>query len=68
MAEADSLCDRVAIIDNGRIIARGTSESLKRSIGTDSGKEPTLEDVFIELTGETMQDKECETKQVGGAV
>ena len=68
MAEADSLCDRVAIIDNGRIIAQGTSESLKRSIGTDSEKEPTLEDVFIELTGGTIQDKEYGTKQVGGAV
>ena len=33
MEEADKLCDRVAIIDHGRIIAIGTPEELKRSLG-----------------------------------
>ena len=33
MDEADRLCDRVAIIDHGRIIATGTPEELKRSLG-----------------------------------
>ena len=33
MDEADRLCDRVAIIDRGRIIASGTPEELKRSLG-----------------------------------
>jgi len=33
MEEADKLCDRVAIIDYGRIIAVGTPEELKRSLG-----------------------------------
>ncbi|MDI6719698.1 MAG: ATP-binding cassette domain-containing protein [Methanomicrobiales archaeon] len=35
MEEADRLCDRVAIIDHGRIVALGTPESLKNSIGRD---------------------------------
>ena len=35
MEEADRLCDRVAIIDRGTIIALGTTESLKASIGGD---------------------------------
>lgn len=35
MDEADRLCDRVAIIDRGKIIALDTSESLKESIGGD---------------------------------
>ncbi len=35
MEEADSLCDRVAIIDHGRIIALDTSEALKNSLGGD---------------------------------
>ena len=34
MEEADRLCDRVAIIDHGRIIATGAPEELKREIGT----------------------------------
>jgi ABC-2 type transport system ATP-binding protein len=32
MDEADQLCQRVAIVDHGRVIALGTPEELKRSI------------------------------------
>jgi ABC-2 type transport system ATP-binding protein len=35
LEEADELADRVGIIDHGRIVAEGTPEELKRSIGTD---------------------------------
>ncbi len=35
MEEADSLCDRIAIIDHGRIIALDSSETLKDSLGGD---------------------------------
>jgi len=35
MEEADFLCDRIAIIDNGKIIARGTSKKLKNLLGGD---------------------------------
>jgi ABC-2 type transport system ATP-binding protein len=35
MEEADQLCDRVAIIDDGRIVARGTPEELKSQLGHD---------------------------------
>lgn len=35
LEEADSLCDRVAIIAKGRIVAEGTPTDLKRSIGAD---------------------------------
>ena len=60
MEEADNLCDHIAIINNGRIIAQGTSEELKRRVELENGGKPTLEDVFIELTGETMQEREYE--------
>ena len=33
--EADALCDRIAIIDHGRIVAQGTPEELKRAIAGD---------------------------------
>ncbi|MBI3858829.1 MAG: ABC transporter ATP-binding protein [Thaumarchaeota archaeon] len=33
MAEVEAICDRVAIIDKGKIIAEGTPEDLKRSLG-----------------------------------
>ena len=35
LEEADALVDRVGIIDHGRIVAEGTAEDLKRSIGSD---------------------------------
>ncbi|HEX4089105.1 MAG TPA: ATP-binding cassette domain-containing protein [Trebonia sp.] len=36
MEEADQLCDRVAIMDHGRVLALDTPETLKRSIGVDT--------------------------------
>ena len=36
MEEADALCDRVAIMDHGKILALDTPEALKRSIGADT--------------------------------
>src|SRR5204862_6192864 len=35
LEDADALADRVGIIDRGRIVAEGTPQELKRSIGTD---------------------------------
>ncbi|CAN5397046.1 daunorubicin resistance protein DrrA family ABC transporter ATP-binding protein [soil metagenome] len=35
LEEADELCDRLAIIDDGKIVARGTPEELKAEIGAD---------------------------------
>jgi ABC-2 type transport system ATP-binding protein len=35
LEEADELCDRVGIIDRGRIVAEGTPDELKRSVGSD---------------------------------
>jgi ABC-2 type transport system ATP-binding protein len=35
LEEADELADRVGIIDGGRLVAEGTPEQLKRSIGND---------------------------------
>lgn len=49
MEEADQLCDRVAIIDQGCIVALDTPENLKTEYGKDEAT--TLEDVFVQLTG-----------------
>lgn len=35
LEEADALCDRIAIIDHGKIVATGTPDALKREIGGD---------------------------------
>ncbi len=54
MEEADRLCERVAIMDDGRIIALDTPHQLKSQIG--SPDEVTLEDVFLKLTGRSLRD------------
>jgi ABC-2 type transport system ATP-binding protein len=58
MDEADRLCDRIAIIDNGKIVALDTPEALKRQIGAQSGKNgsTSMEDVFLSLTGKSLDD------------
>ncbi len=56
MYEADAMCDRIAIIDKGRIVALDTPAGLKQMISRD-GEEPTLEDVFLELTGRQLKDE-----------
>jgi ABC-2 type transport system ATP-binding protein len=67
MDEADRLCDRIAVIDNGKIVALDTPEGLKRQIGARSGKNgsTTMEDVFLALTGKSLDDDfEIETDAV----
>ena len=52
MKEAEEFCSRVAIIDQGKIIAIGTPAAL-----IDSVKNATrLEDVYLHLTGEELRD------------
>lgn len=57
MLEADTLCDRVAIMDSGKMIALDTPDSLKRSIRW-GNKQGTLEDVFLELTGKKLVNRD----------
>jgi ABC-2 type transport system ATP-binding protein len=54
MEEADRLCNRIAIMDGGQIIANDTPYNLKSQIG--SPEKVTLEDVFLKLTGRSLRD------------
>jgi ABC-2 type transport system ATP-binding protein len=49
MDEADRLCDRIAVLDKGRVIALDTPAGLKRAGGS-------MEDVFMRLTNEVEED------------
>ena len=63
MDEAERLCDRVAIVDHGHVIALGSPQELIDSIGASLPPPPprassaTLEDVFVVLTGRTLRDE-----------
>jgi ABC-2 type transport system ATP-binding protein len=63
MEEAERLCDRVAIVDHGHVIAMGTPHDLIDSVDVSRLPPPeprttsaTLEDVFVSLTGRTLRD------------
>lgn len=63
MDEAERLCDRVAIVDAGKVIALQTPDKLIDDLlltGFEKPKETkaaNLEDVFISLTGKTLRDE-----------
>jgi ABC-2 type transport system ATP-binding protein len=57
MNEADALCDRVAILDEGQIVALDTPARLKAMVKATNGHEATLEDVFMELTGKALAEE-----------
>ncbi len=54
MSEADALCDRIAIVNDGKIVALDTPTGLKKLVSR-NGREPTLEDVFMQLTGKQLK-------------
>jgi len=64
MEEAERLCDRVAIVDHGHVIALGSPHDLIESLDPSQLPPPeprstsaTLEDVFLSLTGRTLHDE-----------
>ncbi len=67
LEEADQLCDRIAIIDQGRVVREGTPEKLKSDLAARSSRdgEPTLEDVFLDATGRSRDRAEGEVQEVG---
>jgi ABC-2 type transport system ATP-binding protein len=54
MEEANHICDRVAIMDGGKIVAMDTPLKLRTKIG--DPEKVTLEDVFLKLTGRSLRD------------
>jgi ABC-2 type transport system ATP-binding protein len=66
LEEADQLCDRLAIIDDGRIVREGTPESLKAELSERrGGAETTLDDVFLDAAGRTRDRAAGEVQEVG---
>jgi ABC-2 type transport system ATP-binding protein len=66
LEEADALCDRLAIIDDGRIVREGTPANLKAELSERrGGAETTLDDVFLDATGRTRDRAAGEVQEVG---
>jgi ABC-2 type transport system ATP-binding protein len=54
MEEAERLCDRVAIMNEGRVVAVGTARELAAGVGK---PDANLEAVFLNLTGRKLRDE-----------
>ncbi len=61
MEEADKVSDRIAIIDHGKIVARGTSAELKEQTKTNS-----LEEAFLSLTGSEIREETVKNQAMSG--
>lgn len=55
MDEVERLCDRVALLDAGEVIAEGSPPELMERVGVGN-----LEDAFVQLTGKSVEDDEEE--------
>ena len=55
MEEVESLCDRLGIMNEGKMVALGTPDELKAQIGN---PEATLDDVFISFAGKHIRESE----------
>jgi ABC-2 type transport system ATP-binding protein len=66
MAEAE-YCDRVAILDAGRVLAQGTPAEVRRRARPEDGREPTMEDAFIAVVEEARESESAGLAQAGVA-
>jgi ABC-2 type transport system ATP-binding protein len=59
MDEAQTVCDRVAIVDRGRLVALDAPQALIASLGAPKTivLQGTLEDVFVALTGHRLREE-----------
>ncbi len=56
LAEAERLCDRIAILDGGRLVAEDTPAGLMRLVAERYGQAPTMDAVFMTFTGRSLDE------------
>jgi ABC-2 type transport system ATP-binding protein len=56
LAEAERLCSRMTVLNDGRTVAEGTAAELKAQTGQRLGREASLEDVFMTYTGRSLDE------------
>src|SRR4029077_19904756 len=54
LAEAERLCARITVLNDGRIVAEDTPDGLKAMVAAQRGRPATLEDVFMTYTGRSL--------------
>ena len=56
LAEAERLCGRITILNDGRVVAEDSPIGLKGLVRREDGEASTLEDVFMTYTGRSLDD------------
>jgi len=54
--EAERLCDEIVVLNDGRIVAQGSPEALKRLVAERHGQDPTMHNVFMTYTGRSLDE------------
>jgi ABC-2 type transport system ATP-binding protein len=54
--EAERLSDEIIVLNDGRIVAQGTPEELKRLVAERHGQAPTMHNVFMTYTGRSLDE------------
>jgi ABC-2 type transport system ATP-binding protein len=56
LAEAERLCARITVLNDGRVVAEDSPDGLKTTTAERLGRATTLEDVFMTYTGRSLDD------------
>jgi ABC-2 type transport system ATP-binding protein len=56
LAEAERLCARITVLNDGRVVAEDSPDGLKTTTADRLGRASTLEDVFMTYTGRSLDD------------
>jgi ABC-2 type transport system ATP-binding protein len=54
--EAERLCDEIIVLTDGKIVAQGSPEELKRLVAERHGQAPTMHSVFMTYTGRSLDE------------
>jgi ABC-2 type transport system ATP-binding protein len=54
--EAERLCDDIAVLNDGKVVAHGSPEVLKRLVADRYGEAPTMHAVFMTYTGRSLDE------------
>ena len=56
LAEAERLCGRITILNDGRVVAEDTPAGLRAMVARQTGRAASLEDVFMTYTGRSLDE------------
>jgi len=66
MEEAE-YCDRIAIMDSGKVLAQGEPAEIRKRAHPEPGREPTMADAFIAIVEESREQNSHNHAAIGGS-